>query len=136
MARIAIFAVLVLALPAWTEPGEGPLWFVGDTTATAQVVDGATDQRAAKDMDTCRQLVAARIYVSALNRSKVVVKDFQTSRQVEEALARLTEAYLALGIASEAQTVAAVLLRRFPNGHWAAEARAALQAAGLDPAEK
>ena len=60
---------------------------------------------------------------------------FPTSRHVEEALAHLTESYLALGIASEARTAVAVLGRKFPNGHWSAQARAALQSAGLEPAE-
>jgi len=63
------------------------------------------------------------------------VTRFQTSRHVEEALARLVQIYLALDIPAEAQTVAAVLVRKFPNGRWSAEARDALKAAGLEPAE-
>ena len=60
---------------------------------------------------------------------------FQASRHVEEALALLTEAYLALGDVAEAQTATAVLSRKFPHGHWCAEAHDALRAAGLEPAE-
>ena len=61
---------------------------------------------------------------------------FQTSRHVEEALARLTETYLALGIILEAQTAAAVLGRKFPNSHWTTTAHDALRSKGLEPAEK
>jgi outer membrane protein assembly factor BamD len=54
---------------------------------------------------------------------------------VEEALAHLAEAYMGLGIASEAMTAVAVLGRKYPNGHWSAEAHEALASAGLEAAE-
>jgi outer membrane protein assembly factor BamD len=60
---------------------------------------------------------------------------FHLSRHVEEALARLVETCLALGIASEAQTAAALLHRKFPNGHWSAYANSLLRSAGLEPIE-
>ena len=44
-----------------------------------------------------------REFLAAINRFRTVVKEYQTTRHVEEALARLTEAYFALGLASEAQ---------------------------------
>ena len=48
----------------------------------------------------------------------VVVTQYQTTRHVEEALERLTEAYMALGIVNEAQTAAAVLGHNFPDSPW------------------
>jgi outer membrane protein assembly factor BamD len=90
---------------------------------------------AAKEMQIGRYYVSKRDYTAGLNRFKVVVTKFQASHHVEEALARLTEVYLALGISSEARTAAAVLARKFPTGQWTQDARAALQSAGLEPAE-
>ncbi len=135
MARIAILAVLALVLPGWTQLGENMLRFVDNTETAEKVVDGVADHHAGKDMDIGRYDIGKRNYVGALYRFKIVVTQFQTSRHVEEALARLTEVNLALGIASEAQNAAAVLGRKFPNGHWSAEALDALKAAGLEPAE-
>ena len=60
---------------------------------------------------------------------------FHGSRHVEEALWLVTEASLALGLDTEAQTATAVLRRKFPNGRWSAEAYDSLRAAGLQPAE-
>jgi outer membrane protein assembly factor BamD len=51
-----------------------------------------------------------------------VVTQYQTTRHVEEALMRLTEAYLSLGVASEAQTAAAVLGHNFPDSPWYSDA--------------
>ena len=57
-------------------------------------------------------------FLAAINRFKVVVTDYQTTAQVEEALGRLTEAYTALGIIPEAQTAAAVLGYNYPDSKW------------------
>ena len=54
-------------------------------------------------------------FTGAINRFKIVVTQYQTTRHVEEALMRLTEAYMALGIVDEAQTAAAVLGHNFPG---------------------
>ena len=59
-----------------------------------------------------------RDFIGAINRFKVVVTQYQTTRHVEEALERLTEAYTALGIIDEAQTAAAVLGHNFPESPW------------------
>jgi outer membrane protein assembly factor BamD len=136
MARIAILAVLTLVFPAWTQPGENMLRFADNNTEIADnAANGAADQRAARDMDVGRHYIGQRYYAAALNRFKIVVTQFPTSRHVEEALACLTETYLALGIASQAQTAVAVLGRKFPNGHWSALAHDALDSAGFEPAE-
>jgi outer membrane protein assembly factor BamD len=64
-----------------------------------------------------------------------VVTQYQTTREVEEALERLTEAYLALGITSEAQTAAAVLGHNFPDSPWYKDAYALLKGSGAEPSE-
>ena len=63
----------------------------------------------------------------------MVVDQFQTSTHIEEALLRLTEAYLALGLVSEAQTAAAVLGHNYPSSTWYKSAFELLQKQGLQP---
>jgi len=93
------------------------------------------------DEDADRVMIVARYYVGrgdhtgAINRLKAVLRQSPSSGHVEEALARLTEEYLALGIAREAQRAAAVVARKFPNGRWTAHALRVLTAAGLEPME-
>jgi len=93
------------------------------------------------DRDADQNMAVARYYASrgdhpgAINRLKVVLRQSPSSGHIEEALARLTEEYLALGIAREAQKAAAVVARKFPNGQWAAHALRVLTAAGLEPIE-
>jgi outer membrane protein assembly factor BamD len=74
-------------------------------------------------------------YAAAINRFREVLFKYQTTRHAEEALMRLTEAYLALGIPSEAQTAAAVLGHNFPESVWYKDAYTLLQAGGLQPQE-
>jgi len=61
-----------------------------------------------------------------------VVTQYQTTRHVEEALARLTEAYMAIGIVGEAQTAAAVLGHNFPDSSWYKDAYKLVKAGGLE----
>ena len=91
----------------------------------------ARDQLAGKEMDG-RPLLhgASATYTGAINRFKVVVTRYQTTRHVEEALMRLTEAYMSLGIVGEAQTSAAVLGHNFPDSRWYKDAYALVQGAG------
>jgi TolA-binding protein len=74
-------------------------------------------------------------YLGAINRFKVVVTRLPSSSVVDEALFGIVEAYLTLGIHSEAQTATAVLNRKFPESHWRSDALDILQKAGLEPAE-
>ena len=78
----------------------------------------ARDQIAGKEMQIGRYYLERREYLAAVNRFKTVVEQYQTTRHVEEALHRLTESYLALGIVPEAQTAAAVLGHNFPDSEW------------------
>ncbi len=95
----------------------------------------ARDQLAGKQMEVGRYYLQRHDYIGAINRFKIVVTKYQTTRQVEEALERLTEAYMALGIVNEAQTAAAVLGHNFPNSDWYKRAYALVKSRGVLPSE-
>jgi outer membrane protein assembly factor BamD len=95
----------------------------------------ARDQLAGKEVMLGRWYLERRDYTGAINRFKVVVTRYQTTRHVEEALLRLTEAYMALGIVDEAQTSAAVLGHNFPDSRWYKDAFNLLNSRGLTPSE-
>ncbi len=76
------------------------------------------DQLAAKEMSVGRYYLGNGQYVAAINRFKVVAERYQTSTHIEEALFRLTEANLALGLVNEAQNAAAILGYNYPNSSW------------------
>jgi outer membrane protein assembly factor BamD len=75
-------------------------------------------------------------YLSAINRFRKVLRDFQTTTHVPEALLRLTESYLALGITDEAQMAAAVLGHNFPGSEWYQNSYALLEQRDLRPEQK
>jgi len=93
------------------------------------------DTLAAQEMEVGRYYLKRKNYIGAINRFKVVVSDYQTTNHVEEALARLTESYMALGVKEEAQTAAAVLGYNFPQSKWYKDSYALLQSDGLAPRE-
>jgi outer membrane protein assembly factor BamD len=103
--------------------------------AAKKKIEVARDQLAGKEMDVARWYMQRRDFTGAINRFKIVVTRYQTTRHVEEALLRLTEAYMALGIISEAQTSAAVLGHNFPDSRWYKDAYALMQSKGLEPSE-
>jgi outer membrane protein assembly factor BamD len=98
-------------------------------------IEIAKDQLAGKEMEIGRYYLKKRDFTGAINRFKVVVTRYQTTRHVEEALERLTEAYLSLGIVSEAQTAAAVLGHNFPDSPWYKSAYALMKSGGHEPQE-
>jgi outer membrane protein assembly factor BamD len=98
-------------------------------------VEVARDQLAGKEMDTARFYQKRREYIAAINRFKVVITQYQTTRHVEEALMRLAETYMALGIVNEAQTAAAVLGHNFPDSQWYKDAYNLVKGGGLEPTE-
>ena len=98
-------------------------------------IDIARDQLAGKEVDIGRWYMQKKDYTGAINRFKVVVTRYQTTRHVEEALMRLTEAYMTLGIVDEAQTSAAVLGHNFPDSPWYQDAYNLVKARGLEPSE-
>ena len=95
----------------------------------------ARDQLAGKEMNVGRFYLEKRNYTGAVNRFRDVITKYQTTRHVEEALMRLTEAYMALGITNEAQTAAAVLGHNFPDSPWYKDAYVLLESGGLQPRE-
>ena len=103
--------------------------------AAKHKLEVARDQLAGKEMQIGRYYLKKKEYTGAINRFKVVIVKYQTTREVEEALERLTEAYMALGITSEAQTAAAVLGHNFPDSQWYHHAYALVKSGGLEPSE-
>lgn len=93
----------------------------------------ARDQLAGQEMMIGRYYLERKNFPGALNRFKTVVNDYQTTRHVEEALMRLVETYLAMGIVSEAQTAAAVLGHNYPDSEWYKDAYALLDTGGYQP---
>ena len=78
----------------------------------------ARDHLAGKEMEIGRFYLAEGNYISAINRFRVVVEEYETTTHAPEALHRLTEAYLALGVTDEARTAAAVLGHNYPGSVW------------------
>ena len=72
-------------------------------------------------------------HIAAINRFQTVIERFQTTSHVAEALHRLTESYLALGVTDEAQATAAVLGYNFPGSDWYVDSYALLTGADLAP---
>lgn len=93
----------------------------------------AEDNLAASEMTVGRYYMKEKNYVAAINRFKTVVSDYQTTAHVEEALMRLTECYMSLGVTNEAQTAVAVLGHNFPDSKWYRDAYALLKSDGLAP---
>ncbi len=93
------------------------------------------DQLAGKEMSVGRFYLTRRQYTAAINRFRDVLGKYQTTRHSEEALMRLTEAYLGLGIVHEAQTAAAVLGHNYPDSPWYKDAFERLKGSGLAPHE-
>ncbi|MBN9258391.1 MULTISPECIES: outer membrane protein assembly factor BamD [unclassified Mesorhizobium] len=95
----------------------------------------ATDQLAGKEMQIGRYYLERREYIASVKRFRNVVENYSSTRHVEEALARLTEAYYAMGLTSEAQTAAAVLGTNYPDSQWYKDSYKLLQSNGLQPRE-
>jgi outer membrane protein assembly factor BamD len=93
----------------------------------------AEDVLAASEMEVGRYQQKNNQLVGAINRFKVVVTEYQTTQHVEEALYRLIETNMALGIMPEAQAAAAVLGHNFPNSSWYERGYALLKNNGVAP---
>jgi outer membrane protein assembly factor BamD len=98
-------------------------------------IDLTRDHLAGKEMDIGRFYMKRNQYLAAINRFRRVVEVYQTTSQVPEALERLTEAYLAIGLTEEAQASAAVLGHNFPGSDWYVDAYNLLTGANLEPKE-
>ena len=96
----------------------------------------AFDQLAAKEMEIGRYYLKRKHYSAAINRFRVVVQDFQTTTHTAEALHRLVESYLALGLTDEAQTAAAVLGYNYQSSPFYQDSFNLLKGRGLSPEVK
>lgn len=93
--------------------------------------DLAFDHLAAKEMEIGRYYLKRGHYAASVNRFRVVVEEFQTTTQTPEALMRLVEAYLALGLNDEAQTAGAILGYNFQSSPFYEDAYRQLRGRGL-----
>jgi outer membrane protein assembly factor BamD len=98
-------------------------------------LDLTRDHLAAKEMDIGRWYETQGNYIAAVNRFKGVVDRFQTTSHVPEALERLTECYLALGLKPEAQKSAAVLGYNYPNSDYYKQAYGLMTGGEISHAE-
>ena len=83
--------------------------------------DLTVDHLAGKEMSVGRYYQDRQEFLAAINRFKSVIETYQTTTHVPEALARLTECYLALGLEGEAKRTAAVLGHNFPGSEYYSE---------------
>ena len=98
-------------------------------------MDLTRDHLAGKHMSIGRFYLRRGEYLAAINRFRIVIKDYQTTTHVPEALHRLVEAYLALGVVDEAQANAAVLGYNYPGSEWYADSYALLTGVDVMPNE-
>ncbi len=96
----------------------------------------AFDHLASKEMEIGRYYLRRGNYNAAVNRFRVVVEDFQTSTHTPEALHRLVESYLSLGLRDEAQTAAAILGYNFEANPFYQDRFKLLTGQGLEPEAK
>ena len=95
--------------------------------------DLAFDHLAAKEMEIGRYYLKRDHFAAAANRFRVVVEGFQTTSHTPEALHRLVESYLSLGLTEEAQTAGAILQLNYASTEWHADSMALLTGRGLEP---
>ena len=96
-------------------------------------LDLTRDHLAGKEMTVGRFYLRRQYYLAAIGRFRKVVELYQTTSHAAEALHRLTEAYLAIGVPAEAQTAAAVLGHNYPGSEWYEFSYALLVDADLAP---
>ena len=93
--------------------------------------DLAFDHLARKETEVGRYYLKRKHYTAAIKRFRVVVEDFQTTSHTPEALYRLVEAYLSLGLDAEAQTAGAILGYNYQSTDWYQDAYRLLTGQGL-----
>ncbi|MCA3443312.1 MAG: outer membrane protein assembly factor BamD [Rhodobacter sp.] len=95
--------------------------------------DLAYDHLAGKEMEIGRYYLKGQHYAAAINRFRVVVEQYQTTTHTPEALMRLVESYLALGLTDEAQTAGAILGYNYRSSPFYDDAYLLLTGKGLSP---
>lgn len=98
-------------------------------------IDLARDHLAGREMNIGRFYQSRGLYAAAIGRFRRVVDDYQTTNHVPEALHRLTEIYLTLGLKDEARKTASVLGHNYPGSRWYQDSYALL-VDGAPPAEQ
>lgn len=93
----------------------------------------ARDHLAGKEMEIGRYYLSQKQHVAALGRFRKVIEDYQTTSHAPEALHRLVETYLTLGIPKEAQVAGAVLGHNFPGSRWYQDSYSLLEQKNLKP---
>jgi outer membrane protein assembly factor BamD len=96
-------------------------------------IDLTSDHLAGKEMEIGRYYLRQAQFNAAIGRFRTVVEKYQTTSHVPEALHRLTESYLALGVVDEAKSAAAVLGHNFPGSEWYLDSYALLVDANVRP---
>lgn len=91
------------------------------------------DHLAGAEMEIGRWYLSQKLYIAAINRFRFVIEKYQTTSHVPEALERLVECYVALGITNEAKATAAVLGYNFPGSDWYHDAYGLLVKSNLTP---
>ena len=94
--------------------------------------DLAFDHLAGKEMEIGRYYLRQDHFAAAINRFRVVVEDFQTTSHTAEALYRLVESYLSLGLVAEAQTAGAILGYNYQSTDWYQDSYKLLTSRGLE----
>ena len=99
-------------------------------------LDLTRDHLAGKEMDVGRWYLKRDQHIAAINRFNVVLEQYQTTSHAPEALYRMVEAYLEMGIAFEAQRHAAILGYNYPDSEWYRDAFRLLEKRGLTDLSK
>lgn len=95
--------------------------------------DLAFDHLSAKEMEIGRFYLKRDHFAAAVSRFRIVVEDFQTTSHTPEALHRLVESYLSLGLVDEAQSAGAILGLNYRSTEWYEDSYALLTGQGLEP---
>ena len=97
----------------------------------AQKIGLVNDHLAGHEMEVGRWYLDQKLYIAAIGRFRTVVEKYQTTSHVPEALERIVESYLALGIPDEAKSAAAVLGYNYPGSAWYEDAYRLLRDNGV-----
>lgn len=101
------------------------------TSSALLKFDLALDHLAGKEMEIGRYYLKRGHFGAAINRFRVVVEDFQTTSHTPEALHRLVESYLSLGLLNDAQNAASILGHNFQGTRWYKDSYTLLKAKGI-----
>ncbi len=96
-------------------------------------IDLCRDHLAGKEMEIGRYYEQQKLYAAAIGRFQRVIDDYQTTNHVPEALHRLTEIYLLLGLTDQAKRTAAVLGHNYPGSRWYEDSYDQLAENGIAP---